>query len=155
MQGFVDDYLPALLAQASHLISSEFHAVVRQHGVSVNEWRVLATLASAERGAAYATGELAQITVTKQPTLSRLLDRLLEAGLVKRWDQDGDRRFTLVAITPKGLKLVRGLITAARAHEQRVLEPFGLEKAEALKRTLRRMIDLRRLENDGSASANL
>ena len=32
---FVDDYLPALLAQASLLISSEFHVVVRQHGFSV------------------------------------------------------------------------------------------------------------------------
>ena len=27
---FVDDYLPALLAQASQLISSEFHEVARQ-----------------------------------------------------------------------------------------------------------------------------
>ncbi len=149
MQGFVDDYLPALLAQASHLISSEFHAVVRHHGVSVNEWRVLATLASAQPGAAYATGELAQVTVTKQPTLSRLLDRLLAAGLVERLAQAGDRRYTLVGITPQGLKLVQGLITAAREHEQRVLEPFGLQKAEALKRTLRRMIDSRRPHNAG------
>ena len=31
---FVDDYLPALLAQASQLISSEFHVVARQHGFS-------------------------------------------------------------------------------------------------------------------------
>jgi DNA-binding MarR family transcriptional regulator len=148
MQGFVDDYLPALLAQASHLISGEFHAVVRQHGVSVNEWRVLATLASAERGAAYATGELAQITVTKQPTLSRLLDRLLAEGLVQRLEQEGDRRYTLVGITPKGSKLVRGLIAAAREHEQRVLEPFGLKEAETLKRTLRGMIQLHRPAND-------
>ena len=29
---FVDDYLPALLAQASQLISSEFHEVVRRQG---------------------------------------------------------------------------------------------------------------------------
>jgi hypothetical protein len=29
---FVDDYLPALLAQASELISAEFHRVVRKHG---------------------------------------------------------------------------------------------------------------------------
>jgi DNA-binding MarR family transcriptional regulator len=144
MQGFVDDYLPALLAQASQLISAEFHAVVRQQGVSINEWRVLATLASAQPGAAYATGELAQITVTKQPTLSRLLDRLLAAGHVQRLEQAGDRRYTLVGITPQGLKLVQGLITAAREHEQRVLEPFGLQKAENLKRTLRRLIELHR-----------
>src|SRR5689334_4867345 len=48
MTRFVDHYLAALLAQASHLISSEFHAVVRAHGLSVSEWRVLASLAGGE-----------------------------------------------------------------------------------------------------------
>ena len=43
MTRFVDHYLAALLAQASHLISSEFHAVVRANGLSVSEWRVLAS----------------------------------------------------------------------------------------------------------------
>ena len=41
---FVDDYLPALLGQASHLIQSEFHRVVKAKGLSVAEWRVLASL---------------------------------------------------------------------------------------------------------------
>ena len=45
---FVDDYLAALLAQASQLISAEFHEVVRAHGISVPEWRVLASLAGGE-----------------------------------------------------------------------------------------------------------
>ena len=39
---FVEDYLPALLAQASKLISAEFHAVVEAEGFSVTEWRILA-----------------------------------------------------------------------------------------------------------------
>ena len=69
---FVDDYLPALLAQASQLISSEFHEVARQHGFSVSEWRVMASLAG---GVPISIGQLAQVTVTKQPTVTRLLDR--------------------------------------------------------------------------------
>jgi hypothetical protein len=44
-ENFVDDYLPALLAQASQLISSEFHQVVKAHRMTVSEWRVLASLA--------------------------------------------------------------------------------------------------------------
>ena len=35
---FVDDYLPALLAQASKLISSEFHEVVQSSGASWRPW---------------------------------------------------------------------------------------------------------------------
>src|SRR3954471_17706471 len=74
---FVDDYLPALLAQASQLISSEFHAVARQQGFSVSEWRVMASLAGGEP---ISIGQLAQVTVTKQPTVTRLLDRMESKG---------------------------------------------------------------------------
>ena len=77
---FVDDYLPALLAQASKLISSEFHEVVQSAGFSVTEWRILATLASKP---GLSIGGLADITVSKQPTVTRLLDRMEAKGLVQ------------------------------------------------------------------------
>jgi len=82
---FVNDYLPALLAQASELISAEFHLVARKHGFSVTEWRVMATLAG---GTPMSIGQLAQVTVTKQPTVTRLLDRMESNGHVKRTPHD-------------------------------------------------------------------
>ena len=136
---FVDDYLPALLAQATQLISGEFHRVVKAKGVTVSEWRVLATLAGGEP---LSIGALAQVTVTKQPTLTRVLDRMEARGEVKRIPHGEDRRITLVAITPAGNRLVSGLIRMAREHEHRVLEPFGLQRAADLKATLKRMIEL-------------
>ena len=111
---FVDDYLPALLAQASHLISGEFHRVVRAKGFTVSEWRVLATLAS---GDPISIGRLAEITVTKQPTVTRVLDRMEARGQVQRLPHETDRRVTLVGITPAGARLVSGLIRLAREHE--------------------------------------
>lgn len=135
---FADGYLAALLAQASHLISAEFHAIVRQHGLSVSEWRTLATLSD---GAPISIGRLAEITLNKQPTLTRLLDRMQTRAQVQRVPHEGDRRITLVRITPAGLKTVSQLIRLAKKHEQRVLEPFGLARAEQLKATLRRMIE--------------
>jgi DNA-binding MarR family transcriptional regulator len=138
---FVDDYLPALLAQASQLISGEFHLVVRANGFSVSEWRVLATLAGNEP---LSIGRLAQITTIKQPTVTRLLDRMAAKGYVERLENDGDRRITLVRITPTGTRMVSRLIPLAREHEQRVLEPFGLQRAEDLKSTLRSIVELHR-----------
>lgn len=138
---FVEDYLPALLAQASQLISGEFHLVVNANGFSVSEWRVLATLAGNE---SMSIGRIAQITTIKQSTVSRLLDRMEVAGYVARLDNDGDRRITLVTITPAGERVVSRLIPHAREHEQRVLEPFGLQRAEELKSTLRSIIELHR-----------
>jgi DNA-binding MarR family transcriptional regulator len=138
---FVENYLAALLAQASHLISAEFHEVVRAHGFSVSEWRVLASLAD---GDPTSIGQLAQVAVTKQPTLTRLLDRMEAKQQVERLPHESDRRITLVRITPLGRRTVAKLIDLARKHEARVLEPFGLTRAEELKTTLRRIIELHR-----------
>lgn len=137
---FVRHYLAALLAQASALISAEFHEVVRRHGLSVAEWRVLASLSDGE---AVSTGRLAQLVLGKQPTVTRQIDRMAQRGHIERLAHGSDRRVTLVRITPQGRQVVERLVELAREHERRVLAPFGLERAETLKDTLRQIIDLR------------
>lgn len=136
---FVDDYLPALLAQASKLISTEFHREVQAAGFSVTEWRILASL-TGQPG--ISIGGLAQLSVSKQPTVTRLLDRVEARGYVERFAHGSDRRVTMVRITPAGKTIVANLIEKAKEHEYRVLQPFGLKRAEALKVTLRRIIEL-------------
>jgi DNA-binding MarR family transcriptional regulator len=110
-------------------------------GFTVSEWRVLATLAGDEP---ISVGRLAELSITKQPTVTRLLDRMEAKGYVERLANDGDRRVTLVRITPAGNRKVSRLISLARAHEQRVLQPFGFQRAEQLKSTLRGIIELHR-----------
>ena len=55
-----------------------------------------------------------------------------------------DRRITRVCITLDGQRTVSALIELAREHEARVLAPFGLQQAEALKATLRGLVERRR-----------
>jgi DNA-binding MarR family transcriptional regulator len=145
---FVDSYLPALLAQASQLVSGEFHAVVSRKGMNVSEWRVLASLAGARP---MSIGELARATVTKQPTLTRVLDRMESRRLVRRIAHASDRRITLIEITPKGSEQVAGLIGLAAEHERRVLEPFGTARSLQLKKTLRQMIEMHKDIGDDAA----
>lgn len=134
---FVDDYLLALLAQASQLVSNEFHEVVTRHGLSVTEWRVLSSLAG---GKPISIGGLAQVSVTKQPTVTRLLERMIQKGHVERVGHNGDRRVNLVRITAQGQEMVANLMVKAKEHETRVFEPFGHERTELLKATLRELI---------------
>jgi DNA-binding MarR family transcriptional regulator len=148
---FVDAYLPALLAQAHELIASQFHLVVAQHGIAPSEWRVLATLASGEPTS---IGRLARIVVMKQPTVTKLLDRMEATGHVQRVPHPGDRRITLVTITPRARALTDQLVPLARAHEARVLGQVGTRRAHALKETLLRLIDLQQVageEESGTA----
>lgn len=134
---FVDNYLPALLGQAWHLVSTQFHAVVEAHGLSVLEWRVLSTLAS---HGAMSICALAQTTVSKQPTVTRLLLRLEAQGYVERSTSLDDRRYTLVRVTRSGRRLVSGLIDLAGQHEAQILSPFDDEKIAALKDVLHELI---------------
>ncbi|MGY8523834.1 MarR family winged helix-turn-helix transcriptional regulator [Paracidovorax citrulli] len=137
---FVDGYLPYLLARASHQISGEFHRKVEAAGLSVPEWRVLATLSDRE---ACTVGTLADITLTKQPTLTKLIDRMQADGLVVRLRGGApDRRHALVSITESGRQRAQPLLQQAAAHEAQVLAAFGAADSERLKQTLRRLISL-------------
>lgn len=135
---FIDDYLAYLLARASAEISGQFHAEVEARGLAVMEWRVLASLAD---GDGVPVGELADLVLAKQPTVTRLIDRMSEAGLVRRGRSVGDGRRRLVYITASGRRRVAPLLKRAKGHEQGVLAGLGAEDAGRLKRLLRRLID--------------
>ena len=134
---FVENYLPALMAQAHALMAHEFHEIVRNRGFTVSEWRILASLA--DRGPV-PIGRLAQFVVMKQPTVTRVLDRQEARGEVQRIAHKTDRRITLVSITPLGTRLVAELIEQAREHEARILKPLSVELMADLKASLRQII---------------
>ena len=74
-----------------------------------------------------------------------------ERGQVERVPHEGgDRRITLVRITPLGSQTVSHLIPMARKHAEQVLEPFGKKRAAELKAMLRTIIEL---HQDGDTDA--
>lgn len=135
---FIDDYLAYLLARASHLISAEFHVVVRRTRLPVLQWRVLATLADAQVSS---IGEVADIVLVPQSTLTRVAARMVQAGLLLRADDAADRRITRIRLSAKGLKVAARLVAQARAHEAAVVDTLGIADATTLKRILRRLIE--------------
>jgi len=134
-QRFIDDYVLYLMARASHLISSEFHEQLRRRGVTVPVWRVLASLVGSEAGETV-TG-LAEVCLLQQPTMTKLLDRMVRDGLVRRGQDLRDRRVVRVLLTPRGQTLATELVQTARQHEQEVLARHPEAEAMALKTLLR------------------
>ena len=138
MSGFVDDYLAYLLARASHLISSEFHAVVEASGLSLMEWRVMASLSGKEF---LSIGELADIVLAKQPTVTKLVGRMQQAGWVRRMDAPHDKRQSLVSLTAAGQRKVAPLLQQAKAHECFVMSGLGHGQMRELKKVLEGLIE--------------
>lgn len=134
---FTDDYLAYLLARASHLVSAQFHTQLAAAGVSVPAWRILASLSDRN---SLTIGELAEIVILKQPTLSKILDRMIEEKLVARVPARDDRRRVNVSITATGRARVEDLLRRAKEHEAEALQGFAASEIEHLKAMLRGMI---------------
>ena len=133
----VDDYLSYLLARASHVVASEFHREVRDAGLTVLEWRVLATLAD---GTERTVGELASIALAQQSTVTKLLGRMQADRWIERNDGDVDRRQSLVRITPRGQRILGDLLKRSKRHEATTTTRLTAREATLLKDALRKLI---------------
>jgi 3-hydroxy-9,10-secoandrosta-1,3,5(10)-triene-9,17-dione monooxygenase reductase component len=131
--GFVPNYLAYLLARASVVVSGEFHARLKDWGLTVPEWRVLACLMDVE---GLSVGELAAMALMKQPRLTKVLDRMEAEGLVERRGTPSDRRRTPIHLTAKGRATVKPVLRAARAHEATLLKKFSDEERAVIKYAL-------------------
>lgn len=133
---FVDTYLGYLLGQANHALYKDFDAQVRARGLSSIEWRVLATL---HDGDPLTVSQLAQEVLSKQPTVTKLVQRMADQGWVALHADAADQRRTLVKVTPAGRRLVKPLVEAAREHEARVLRSLGATEKAALRKLLEKI----------------
>jgi DNA-binding MarR family transcriptional regulator len=133
---FVDGYLGYLLGQANHALYKEFDGHVRAAGLTSIEWRVLATL---HDGPALTISDLAHEVLSKQPTVTKLVQRMADQGWLCLQDDPGDQRRTLVGVTATGRRLVRPLVDTARAHEARLLSLLGADEKAALRTLLSKL----------------
>ncbi len=133
---FVDGYLGYLLGQANHALYKEFDGQVRAAGLTSIEWRVLATL---HDGEPLTVSQLAQDVLSKQPTVTKLVQRMVRQGWLALQGDSADQRRTLVSATAAGRRLVRPLVDRARAHEARLLRSLGADEKAALRELLAKL----------------
>ncbi|MGA8108077.1 MAG: MarR family transcriptional regulator [Acidobacteriaceae bacterium] len=81
--------------------------LLRQHRLSPTQYNALRILRGAPEG--LLCGEIAARMITREPDITRLLDRLEKRGLVARCRQHADRRRVLTRVTPEGLGLLSRL----------------------------------------------
>lgn len=136
-QPFYEEYLPYLLSRAGHQVASGFHQQLRRHGLTMLEWRVLAALSSRS---AWTIGELADVSLAKQPTISKLIDRLEVQRLVTRHGDPEDARRVLIRLTPTGRETLAPVLQDAAAFNLSLLADYPPEALSELKQLLRRLI---------------
>ena len=94
----------------------------------------VAALATIERRGPLAPSELAELERVKRPTITRVVSRLEEAGLVERTNDPTDGRAFLVSITRHGSELLRRIRTRKTAYLARRLGKLDPDDLAALER---------------------
>jgi DNA-binding MarR family transcriptional regulator len=80
----------------------------RTEGISLGQYNILRILRGA-RPKAVKISEIAERMITRDPDVTRLVDRLIKQGLARRRRDTEDRRVVLVEITGPGLSLLSRL----------------------------------------------
>ena len=131
------DYLPYLVNRLGAALVMRFSEdALARHDLSIAMWRVLAALSD---NGAQRQIDLSGITSVDVSTLSRLISRLVQMGLVTRTRSDRSNREVIVALTPRGEGLVDELIPIARNLERTAIAGLPAAQLRAAKTALRAM----------------
>lgn len=121
------------LQRAASRLMDEVARLLKPAGLRPTQYNVLRILRGA-RPDPLNCGEIAERMITREPDLTRLLNRMEEAGLVSRCRHDADRRVVRVTITPEGLKLLKSLDAPMLALHQRQFAALGEKKTGQMAR---------------------
>lgn len=146
------------IARTSSVLEGDFVRLFKQHGLSHAAYNTLRILrghlcrdgdttkdaknlkAGCEQGARPLGGVPSQTIgeqlITRVPDVTRLVDRLVEAGLAMRTGIEGDRRVVLVCITKAGLDLLAQLDKPILELHQKQLGHMSRERLELLSELL-------------------
>jgi DNA-binding MarR family transcriptional regulator len=99
--------------------------------LTLHQYNVLRILRGSQPSA-LPSGEIATRMISRDPDITRLVDRLEKRGLVARLRGRKDRRVVEVEITEKGLELLRSLDAHVDRFPRSVLGHLGPKKLEQL-----------------------
>jgi DNA-binding MarR family transcriptional regulator len=122
----LNDHLSHLLAQANRHLSRQLTA----EGVSLDQWRLMKALSEA---GGMTMGKLAEELALNHPTLTKLVDRMVQDALVYRVPDPNDRRKVRMFLSDKGSALLASQNKRVQDHETKVEDNYGNEDAQRLK----------------------
>ncbi len=130
----LDDFMPYRLAALGHRLTvSETALRAAPVPITQPEWKVLAIVA--DKGPIM-PADIRRFGTQSKATVSRLVARLLEIGLLGRRPKAGDARTFELFLTEKGWRVYGGLVPRARRLEAKIDEALSPDERDALERLI-------------------
>lgn len=121
------------LARTFDHLSAAFDRLLKPHDLSPPQYNVLRIVRGHGR---VPTRKIADQMISRQPDVTRLIDRLESTGLVERERCNEDRRVVWVRLTPKGQQTLRELDKPVLELHKATLGHLGARKLALLSELL-------------------
>ncbi len=121
--------LPMELLKAREAAMSRFRPMLRRHGLTEQQWRVIRALAAYQEIDA---SEIARKSFLLAPSLTRILRFLEREELVKRSSDANDQRRYVFVLTGKGRRTYDEVGPDSELLYAEIEKEFGADKLEAL-----------------------
>jgi len=118
------------LLRTADLLTRGAIGVLKAEDLSLTQYNVLRILRGAPQG--LACGDIASRMITRDPDVTRLLDRMEKRGLISRNRETRDRRQVTTRVTPEGLKLVDRMDEPVQKIHRKQLGHLGKDRLRAL-----------------------
>jgi DNA-binding MarR family transcriptional regulator len=142
----------ARISRLCRILERDVDQIYAEYGLNHAQFGVLAALRRSGPPYRLSPTELYNSLLITSGAVTNRLERLTAAGLVRRVPDPEDGRSLLVALTPKGLRLIDRLIELHYAREAELLASLGVRDREQLVRLLRNL--LLALEQGGNGGAD-
>lgn len=124
-----------LMADAARLFRKAFNARARELGLTGQQWRVLVVI---RRNPGIRQSVAADMLEVEPITLSRMVDRLSDAGMVERRADPGDRRAWSLFLTAAAEPLMDRMRAMAEELTGNALDGFSAAERSQLTRLVER-----------------
>lgn len=121
--------LPMELMKAREAAMARFRPLLRENGLTEQQWRVIRALA--DFGPIDA-GELARESFLLAPSLTRILQYLENEKLIRRSADASDQRKSVVSLSSKGRSLFYLIAPASEQLYEQIETAFGRDRLQAL-----------------------
>jgi len=122
--------LPMALLKARESVMARFRPMLRAHGITEQQWRVLRALHSAVKPVR--ASELAEQTLLSLPSLSRLLKTLEDRKAIRKTTSKADLRSWQISITRTGTAIVMSLAPSSELRYAEITRSIGEQDLERL-----------------------
>jgi len=132
----LEDFIPHLLHRATAQIAHSFHFRAKEYGVTIEKWRVLASLL---REDGQSMSGLAASTSIEISALSHLLKRMEGEATIQRSRDPADGRVIRLRLSAKGREIAERILPLTAYYEDAALRGFSHEEAATLRALLKRV----------------